>query len=257
MKRDGSDKDDIWEEANVAAEYTDTRLQNPEAIIFFRHKDQIGNSRILDLGCGCGRTSWFLEQISLLYVGIDSSETMVNMARARYPISRLLVADARDLSQFADSSFDTILFSFNGLDYMGHSDRLQTLRGIHRVLCNTGYFIFSSHNRSYQYLRVAPRISLCRNPFTQVKNLYQYLLCCRNYYANRKREISCEEYEIYTDRAHQFRFMAYAISRACQILQAQMSGFEIIETYDTEGNCLPLIADDRHTSWLYYVSRKA
>lgn len=41
--------------------------------------------------------------------------------------------DARDLSTFSDQSFDLVWFSFNGIDYVNHIDRLTILQEIYRV----------------------------------------------------------------------------------------------------------------------------
>jgi ubiquinone/menaquinone biosynthesis C-methylase UbiE len=58
----------------------------------------------------------------------------------------LEVGDARSMIQFADNSFDFILFSFNGIDCVPHSDRLQILQEICRVGKPGCHFFFSSHN---------------------------------------------------------------------------------------------------------------
>src|SRR5439155_4896171 len=54
--------------------------------------------------------------------------------------------DARDLGVFEKSSFDFILFSFNGLDYANHQDRKTILASIRRALRASGLFVFSAHN---------------------------------------------------------------------------------------------------------------
>jgi len=56
------------------------------------------------------------------------------------------VCDARDLGMFKDNSFDFILFSFNGIDYVSHRDRKQIYKEVLRVTKSGGHFCFSSHN---------------------------------------------------------------------------------------------------------------
>src|SRR5579862_4842734 len=102
---------------------------------------------ILDVGVGGGRTTPYLSQKASRYVGVDYSEEMVRVCRAKFPRLEFLVADASDLSGFSDASFDAIVFAFNGLDYVLPAEkRNQCLRECERVLRVGGVLIFSSHN---------------------------------------------------------------------------------------------------------------
>lgn len=102
---------------------------------------------ILDLGVGGGRTTPYLSSIASCYIGIDYSEEMVRICRSKFPQRQFTVADAADLSQFADASFDSVVFSFNGLDCLVPDEkREKCLRECHRVLKAGGIYIFSSHN---------------------------------------------------------------------------------------------------------------
>lgn len=72
---------------------------------------------------------------------------MVCACRDKFPELQFEVADAGDLSLFGDASFDAVVFSFNGIDYLAPNEkRHQCLRECHRVLKPGGVFIFSSHN---------------------------------------------------------------------------------------------------------------
>ncbi len=71
--------------------------------------------RVLDVGCGTGRTTRPLADRGHDVVGIDVSERMVAQARERHPDLTFRVDDATDLA-FADGSFDYVLFSYYGLD---------------------------------------------------------------------------------------------------------------------------------------------
>ncbi|CAN5545830.1 hypothetical protein BH24ACT5_BH24ACT5_26730 [soil metagenome] len=55
------------------------------------------------------------------------------------------LGDARYL-EFPDARFDLVVFSSNGLDALGHEDRMLALTEIRRVLRTRGRFLFSSHN---------------------------------------------------------------------------------------------------------------
>jgi len=102
---------------------------------------------ILDLGVGGGRTTPHLSALASRYVGVDYSDEMIRACRGKFPHLRFEVADASDLSQFEEASFDAVVFSFNGLDCLAPDDKRENcLCECHRILRPGGIFIFSSHN---------------------------------------------------------------------------------------------------------------
>src|SRR5438270_6942490 len=110
---------------------------------------------ILDLGVGGGRTTSYLSSIASCYVGIDYSEEMIRICRSKFPQLQFTVADASDLSQFADGSFDAVVFSFNGPDHLAPDEKRERhLRECHRVLKSGGVYIFSSHNPRSLFLEL-------------------------------------------------------------------------------------------------------
>ena len=124
------------------------------------------NARVLDIGCGRGRTTAPLSEAGYNVTGVDISPEMIRAARLKFSGLDFLVMDACDL-RFEDETFDYVIFSFNGLDVIyPEARRLLALREIHRVLKKNGIFVFSSHNRwwlglplpslSYFLLKVVP-----------------------------------------------------------------------------------------------------
>lgn len=104
--------------------------------------------KVLDLGCGTGRTSYFLKQAGHEVIAIDYSESMIKRAREKYGNLgiKFLIMSA-DCLDFEDNTFDYALFSFNGLDYLyPETARHKALQEIYRVLKPGGIFAFSSHN---------------------------------------------------------------------------------------------------------------
>lgn len=103
--------------------------------------------RMLDLGVGSGRTYPELRARSCDYVGVDYSPAMIEAARANFPDGRFVVADAADLSLFESASFDSVVFSYNGLDYLYPERRRErALAEIRRVLRPGGVLVLSGHN---------------------------------------------------------------------------------------------------------------
>jgi SAM-dependent methyltransferase len=114
---------------------------------------------VLDLACGAGRTTYFLQQMGAKIVAVDIAENLILAARKSFPGIDFRVGDAEFL-EFADHSFDAVLFSFNSMDCLYPKDkRINSLREIWRVLRPDGSFIFSHHNLAalfcgwYRFLR--------------------------------------------------------------------------------------------------------
>jgi SAM-dependent methyltransferase len=105
-----------------------------------------GGSSILDLGVGGGRTTAYLAGRASRYIGLDYSEAMIKTCKTKFPHLEFRIADAADLSAFQDESFDTVVFSFNGIDTLPSAARRACLEHIYRVLKPGGVLIFSSHN---------------------------------------------------------------------------------------------------------------
>lgn len=101
---------------------------------------------ILDLGVGGGRTTPRLSAIASRYVGVDCSAEMIGACRSKFPNLQFKIADASDLSQFADASFDSVVFSYNGVDCLPKPKRESCLHECRRVLKAGGVYIVSSHN---------------------------------------------------------------------------------------------------------------
>lgn len=102
--------------------------------------------RVLDLGCGYGRTTVSLKHRGYDVVGADIVERMIAEARAAHPDIDYRVMDACAI-ECAEATFDYVLFSFNGIDcILPESRRLQAMKEIFRVLKPGGTAILSSHS---------------------------------------------------------------------------------------------------------------
>ncbi len=123
----------------------DAGLYTFERAIIERHFPQ-PPARVIDLGCGAGRTTIGLEAIGYDVDALDLADDLVGEARRRVKRGRVHAMDARALT-FADGSFQAALFSFNGLDCVYPSnERDRVLTEVHRVLAPGGVFYYSGHN---------------------------------------------------------------------------------------------------------------
>lgn len=162
--------------------------------------------KILDIGCGTGRTSAELFDRGLFVEGIDYSEAMI--ARAKEKLGSKISFKTMDASslEYPAESFDYALFSFNGLDYLYPKDRRQqALVEISRVLKPEGIFVFSTHNS-------------CFVP----NNIYRLYLTLKSFLYGKVHPYRLE--------FHAFgRLVTHYISPRKQIEDLKSAGFECLE----------------------------
>jgi SAM-dependent methyltransferase len=139
----------VFSRPDVVSIYeSSAKLELAEATFFDRYVHK--GAAVLDLGVGAGRTTGPLTSRARHYVALDYSPVMVDAARARHPHVDIRVGDAVDLSAFDDASFDAIVFSFNGFDYLHPVEsRHRCLVECHRVLRPAGVLLFSSHHARF------------------------------------------------------------------------------------------------------------
>ena len=251
----------LYESRFMSARYaTRSGLHADEDAILNRYGRDIEGGRILDIGVGGGRTTPYLTELSSNYVGVDYSPQMVEGCRRRFPDTQFQFADARDLSAFPESSFDFVLFSFNGIDAVGHDDRLKILKEVHRVLKPGALFAFSSHNREFpipppwkpELLVVNP----LRSPTAFAKRLVGYPVGILNYARLAHRSEFADEYCVCVDSAYLYSMVHYRITAAAQEKQLSRAGFGGFEAFGMDGRLLCEGESTTDDAWVHYVCRR-
>ena len=153
---------------------------------------------------------------------------------------------------FANESFDFILFSFNGIDYIPHEDRLIALQEIKRVCKKGGFFCFSAHN--LQHVDRILKIEPSANPIRMLWNLSGYLLI--RILNKSIKKLEREKYAIIKDAGHRFRSRTYYIKPQEQIKQLEETGYKNIRVYSLSDGQEIVDQDklsDTSDGWLYYL----
>jgi SAM-dependent methyltransferase len=103
--------------------------------------------RILDIGCGAGRTTIGFYKLGYhLVEGLDLSEARISK-ELNYNLT-FSVGDAACLD-YDDETFEAALFSFNGIMQIpGRENRIKVLKEIKRILKPEGHFLFTTHDRN-------------------------------------------------------------------------------------------------------------
>lgn len=240
----------------MVRQYITSTLRPAEIMMFMKYRDEIAGRRVMDMGCGAGRVTSYLSRWTPHVVGIDFARAMIDYCTRAFPQVRFVHCDARDLQAFADGSFDVALFTFNGIDTLSHESRLQALAGVHRILAESGLFIFSSHNRRSRHARLGPRVQFSRNPVTLAMRTIEFGRSVANRLKTKPLERDEADYALINDEAHLFTMLHYYIDREAQAKQLANAGFELLETYGEDGAILRPGDDDSETNEMYYVARR-
>ncbi|MES1973448.1 MAG: class I SAM-dependent methyltransferase [Pseudomonadota bacterium] len=97
---------------------------------------------ILDLGCGGGEPiDRYLIDHGFAVTGIDSSTTMIGLARTRFPRHRWLQTDIRTLA--IDERFEGVI-AWSSLFHLAHDDQAAMIPRIAGWLKPGGRFLFNS-----------------------------------------------------------------------------------------------------------------
>jgi SAM-dependent methyltransferase len=211
---------------------------------------------VLELACGAGRLTGYLIETAAKAHGIDISAVMIAHCRAAYPDVVFEVGDLRDLSCFAERSFDAVLAPYNALDVLGDDERRRVLREIARLLVGDGLLIMSSHNRAHAArLGVRARLLLGspRRPVASLRRLPARI-------RNRRRLMALEretpDYALRNDEAHDFGVLHYYVTLDVQERQLEAAGFQLLECLDLSGGAIARGGQARGCPELHYVARR-
>ncbi len=232
-----------------------SELQKAECTILEQMREGLAGARMLDIGVGGGRTTPHFAPAVREYVGVDYAPEMIDACRKRFADDpwRFDVADVRALKAFTDREFDFVLFSFNGIDYIDHDDRLRALDEVRRVLRPGAPFVFSSHN-----MGTLGRL-FAFEPCGVLAAVEGALKWARLRLNNPKLdELKARPWAIVNDGSYRFRGRTYYVRPDEQVRQLEAAGFVDIELYTLEAG---LRADESACaasadSWLYYTCRR-
>ncbi len=98
-------------------------------------------SRLLDYGCGAGRSSRFFESLGYSVTGVDISSSMLSEAKAINPKGNYTLIESAKLP-YEDETFDIVFSSYVFLEVKSSEEIVNILSEMKRVLKKDGAIIF-------------------------------------------------------------------------------------------------------------------
>jgi ubiquinone/menaquinone biosynthesis C-methylase UbiE len=257
----------VYDNKKIAFNYLhDASLYPAEKELIDWLSPRLPEMRMLDIGIGGGRTTAHFANRVKQYIGIDYAAAMIETCQNRFPqraqSTEFRVGDVRDLGAFTDQAFDLVLFSYNGLDYIPHEERLKALAEMARVTKSGGLLVFSSHN--LMGFGQSPRPK--KESWTR-RMLIKSLLMLAN---GRTASLRTKPYSIIRDDGLGFRLKTYYVRPSEQLRQLSALGLNQVDVYGIGGNLLSQSqAKDQNMShsrdqsldlvrdeWLYYFATR-
>ena len=101
-------------------------------------------SKILDLACGIGRHSIYLEKIGFKVVGTDKSLNNIKKAKANQNQSLSFLQ--MEMIEDTNNKYDGIFNLFTSFGYVNHDYNLKTIKNIERQLKDDGIIVVDFMN---------------------------------------------------------------------------------------------------------------
>lgn len=111
----------------------------------FLNKVELG-VKVLDVGCGNGRTLKILTERHAKYIGVDQSESLIKICQDKYPEYKFAVEDILNLGELPDYDFDYV-FCIAVLQHLPGKDlRVQALKQLKNKIKVGGKIILTVWN---------------------------------------------------------------------------------------------------------------
>ena len=270
------DQKNIYNHIRISKDYAGRDyLDKAEIRIIEELKALLPKFNMLDMGVGGGRTTRYFLPLVNSYIGADYAPNMIAECIKKFKSKKIFeVMDVRDMGKFSDNLFDFVLFSYNGIDSFGPEDRETALAEIKRVLRNSGYFSFSTHNINWEglynlftfknmYNRLINKAENAKNPFSRFVIFFKSVsINLRLNFQNKSLNIKSHIKNLrkggqggLTDNSLNGKASIFYISYKSQIRELTKFGFKNITAYSVNG----IKTEDENEldkgGWIYYLCR--
>ena len=154
---------------------------------------KLAKGRVLDVGCGAGRVSLFLQERGFDVTGIDNSPAAIEVCRRR-GLKKALNRPFEEVGKFEPNSFDTLVMFGNNFGLFGGYQKAKTLlKRLHRITSKDAVILAESrdpydtkdpahlayHERNRERGRMGGQVRIRVRFRNYTGNWFDYLLASR------------------------------------------------------------------------------
>ena len=173
-----------------------------------KYLDVKKGSKILDLACGIGRHSIYLEKIGFKVVGADNSPNNIKKAKAKQ--NRSLSFIQMEMIDNTNYKYDCIFNLFTSFGYVNHDYNLKTIKNIERQLKDNGTVVvdfmntlFVKNNLVIEETKVIDNLSFKIKRRSDGKHIYKEIKFYdkKDYFFQEKvMDLSLNDFQNYLER---------------------------------------------------------
>jgi SAM-dependent methyltransferase len=193
--------------------------------------------RVLELGCGAGRLTAPLAELSDRVTALDVSPAMVRATAARCPTVTVVVADLRALPPLGP--FEAVVAGANVIDVLGDESRLRLLSDLRALLVPGGLLLLSSHNLGAATERALRLSVLARGRRHLISSAARLPWWWWNRRQRRRFEWRAADTAVLNDVSHDYQALHYYVTRDAMQRQLEAAGFELVDCRDLDGGVVP------------------
>jgi ubiquinone/menaquinone biosynthesis C-methylase UbiE len=135
----------VYDDADRARAYADLEFPGTYYLAFrdlpALLRRYVCGRRALDFGCGTGRSTRFLRNLSFEVIGVDVSEFMLGEARVRDPHGDYRLVAEGSLGEFSAGTLDLILAAFTFDNIPTDTQKTSALQELRRLLAPGGRLV--------------------------------------------------------------------------------------------------------------------
>lgn len=124
----------------IAKKYYDVYKDDTSDFLYIDKLLKFCNNKILDLGCGMGHYSKYINKKGFEVVGVEFSKSMLEIAKENTKNIKYVESDICDLPQDLDKDFDGVLIAYV-IQHLSYEETKECLLKLHKFIVPNAHIL--------------------------------------------------------------------------------------------------------------------